>query len=145
MAYRPRVDGRRGDRRSQSSHPQLAVVAVSSSRNGGKRPAGRFSGFERSIAGIGLAIAVTGVLCYLRGMGMGDLKLLAGVGAWIGPGQLVLALVATGIAGGFLAVGYALWHRSLGRSLDSTADLIAGSQSKVFGHTQPSHWTTRLH
>ena len=72
----------------------VAGMAVSGFRGG-------LAGFERSIAGIGLAVVVTGILCYLRGMGMGDLKLMAGVGAWIGPGQLVLALVATGIAGGF--------------------------------------------
>jgi prepilin peptidase CpaA len=97
----------------------IAGIAVSGFRDG-------LSGFERSIAGLGFAIAVTGILCYLRGMGLGDLKLMAGVGAWIGPGQLVLALVATGIAGGFLAVAYALRHRSLGRCLDSTAELMAG-------------------
>jgi prepilin peptidase CpaA len=79
----------------------------------------------QSMAGIGLAVAVLGILCYLRGMGMGDLKLCAAIGAWIGPGQLVLALVATGIIGGFLAVAYALRHGSLGKSLDSTAELVA--------------------
>jgi prepilin peptidase CpaA len=57
---------------------------------------------------------------------MGDLKLFAAVGAWIGPGQLLVALIATGIAGGFLAAGYALWHRSLGKSLDGTGELLAG-------------------
>jgi prepilin peptidase CpaA len=84
------------------------------------------AGFVQSIEGIGLAVAVAGALCYLRGMGMGELKLFAAVGAWIGPGQLFVALIATGIAGGFLAVGYALWHRSLGKSLDSTGELLAG-------------------
>src|SRR5260370_20310422 len=84
------------------------------------------AGFVQSVEGIGLAVAVAGALCYLRGRGMGDLKLFAAVGAWVGPGQLFVALIATGIAGGFLAVGYALWHRSLGKSLDSTGELLAG-------------------
>jgi len=97
----------------------VAGVAISAVRGG-------VPGMISSIAGIALATAVMGVFWYLQGMGMGDLKLLAAVGAWVGPGQLVLALVATGIAGGFLAVGYALWHGSLGRALDSTAELIAG-------------------
>jgi len=34
-------------------------------------------GLGRSMGGIALAVAVTGVLCWLRGMGMGDLKLCA--------------------------------------------------------------------
>ena len=101
----------------------LSGMVVSGLRGGS-------AGFVQSIEGIGLAVAVAGALCYLRGMGMGDLKLFAAVGAWIGPGQLFVALIATGIAGGFLAVGYALWHRSLGKSLDSTGELLAG-----FGRT----------
>jgi len=40
-------------------------------------------GLGQSLAGIALAVAVTGVLCWLRGMGMGDLKLCAAVGGWI--------------------------------------------------------------
>ena len=39
-------------------------------------------------------------------------------------------------------MAYALRHRSLGKSLDSTAELLAGSRSKVFARTQPLRWTT---
>jgi prepilin peptidase CpaA len=78
-----------------------------------------------SIAGIGLACILFGVPCLLRGMGMGDLKLAAAVGAWIGPGQLFLAFIVTGIVGGTFAVCYALWHKALGRCLDGTTDLLA--------------------
>lgn len=100
------------------SLPYLVAGVVVSAYWGG------MTGLGSSIAGIGLATVIVGILWYLRGMGMGDLKLLAAVGAWVGPGQLLLALVATGIAGGFLALGYALWHGSVGRALDGTAELI---------------------
>ena len=83
-------------------------------------------GVESSLAGIAVATLLMGPLCALRGMGMGDLKLCAGIGAWIGPGPLAFALVMTAVAGGFLAVGYAAYHRALGSSLDGTGDLIAG-------------------
>ena len=83
-------------------------------------------GLESSLEGIAVAAILVGPFCLLRGMGMGDLKLCAGIGAWIGPGALFFALVMTAIAGGLMAVGYAAWHRSLGRSLDGTGDLIAG-------------------
>ena len=56
-------------------------------------------GLGQSMGGIALAAAVTGVLCWLRGMGMGDLKLCAAVGAWIGPAQLGIALVGNGHRG----------------------------------------------
>jgi prepilin peptidase CpaA len=81
-------------------------------------------GLERSMGGIALAVAVTGVLCWLRGMGMGDLKLCAAVGAWIGPGQLGMALVATGLAGGVLALIWAACQGRLRESLEGSGDLV---------------------
>jgi len=78
----------------------------------------------QSLAGITLAVCVTGVLCWLRGMGMGDLKLCAAIGAWIGPDQLITALVATGIAGGIMAVFWAVCHGSVGKSLQGVGDLL---------------------
>ena len=82
-------------------------------------------GLGRSMGGIALAVAVTGVLCWLRGMGMGDLKLCAAVGGWIGPGQLGIALVATGLAGGVLALIWAACHGSLRESLEGSGDLVS--------------------
>ena len=83
-------------------------------------------GLERSAGGIALAVAVAGVFCWLRGMGMGDLKLCAAVGAWIGPAQLSTALVATGLAGGVLALIWAVCHGSLRESLHGSSDLVSG-------------------
>ena len=71
---------------------------------------GGLPGLARSAAGMGLAVLFFAPFCFLRGMGWGDLKLLAAVGAWIGPGQTMFALVATAIAGGILAVVTLLWH-----------------------------------
>ena len=82
-------------------------------------------GLGQSLGGMALAVAVTGILCWLRGMGMGDLKLCAAVGAWIGPAQLGMALVATGLAGGVLALIWAACHGSLGESLDGSSDLVS--------------------
>ena len=68
-----------------------------------------------SAAGWSLAGWAVGVLLFLpifalRGMGGGDVKLLAAVGAWIGPTQVALAALATSIAGGVLAVVVALGY-----------------------------------
>jgi len=46
----------------------------------------------------------------MRGMGGGDVKLLAALGAWLGPGQVVWLAVYTGVAGGVLAVWTAVAH-----------------------------------
>jgi len=108
------------------SLPYLAVGIAVSGFSGGP------AGLARSLEGIGIAVGVTGILCYLRALGMGDLKLLAAVGAWIGPGQLVMALVVTGMAGGFLAVGYALWRGSLKKALGGTLRLIVEMPRRPF-------------
>jgi prepilin peptidase CpaA len=91
--------------------------------------AGRYgmAGFARSMEGIGLAVAAVGVICWLRGMGMGDLKLCAAVGAWIGVTQLAVALVITAMAGGVMAIVWAARHGALGESFDGAADLAFGA------------------
>jgi prepilin peptidase CpaA len=73
----------------------------------------------------------------LRGMGMGDLELCAAGGGWIGPGQLCMALVATGIAGGVLALIWAACHGSLGASLEGASDLVSAFWTKGV-HPHPS-------
>jgi len=83
-------------------------------------------GLEQSIGGIALAVGIVGILCWLRGIGAGDLKLCAAVGGWIGPAQLGMALAATGIAGGALALIWAACHGSLSESLDGSSDLVSG-------------------
>jgi prepilin peptidase CpaA len=65
---------------------------------------GGMPGLGRALAGVALACGIFIVPCFLRIMGMGDLKLIAGVGAWVGPGQLTVALIVTGIVGGLMAV-----------------------------------------
>ena len=82
-------------------------------------------GLEVSLGGIAVAAAIVGPVCWLGGMGMGDLKLCAGIGAWIGPGQVFFALVMTALAGGLIGVCYAASRGALGRSLDNTGDLLA--------------------
>ena len=43
----------------------------------------------------------------MGGMGAGDVKLCAAIGAWIGPSQLFIALVLTGLVGGAMALVWA--------------------------------------
>ncbi len=95
----------------------VAGIIFSTGSNGVK-------GLGQSLGGIALAVAVTGILCWLRGMGMGDLKLCAAVGAWIGPSQMGVALVVTGLAGGILALMWAARHRCLKDSMDGTSELV---------------------
>lgn len=84
-----------------------------------------WKGAGNSLEGITFAATITGILCWLGGMGLGDLKLCAAVGAWIGPGQLGIAMVVTGLAGGVLGLTWAVFYGTLSESLDRSSDLIS--------------------
>jgi prepilin peptidase CpaA len=79
-------------------------------------------GLSRSAAGIALAVAALIVPCCLRGTGWGDLKLCAALGAWIGAQQMLYALLATAMAGGFLALAYLAVRGSVKTSARMTLD-----------------------
>jgi prepilin peptidase CpaA len=75
-----------------------------------------------SAAGWSLAGLFVGALLFfpmfaLRGMGAGDVKLLAAVGAWLGPGQVAVVALATSLAGGAIAIVVALAHGYLRKAL----------------------------
>jgi prepilin peptidase CpaA len=63
-----------------------------------------------SMAGCGLGLALFLPLFLLRGMGAGDVKLLAAVGAWLGPVGVVWTALYAAITGGALAIALALSH-----------------------------------
>jgi prepilin peptidase CpaA len=54
------------------------------------------------------------ILPYLwGGMGAGDVKALAALGAWLGPRLTVFLFCYMGIAGGVIALGFLLWKGTL--------------------------------
>lgn len=57
-----------------------------------------------ALLGAGLALAIYAPLYLLRGMGGGDVKLMAAVGALAGPGNWLLIFVITALAGGIAAL-----------------------------------------
>jgi prepilin peptidase CpaA len=87
---------------------------------------GGWRGAAAALAGAAVAGAWLIVPCWRGAMGMGDLKLAAGAGAWLGPQQAFLAMVLAALAGGVIALGFAMWRGQLGSSLNRTAGLIPG-------------------
>lgn len=83
-------------------------------------------GVGESLLGIGLGLGLFGILAAMGGMGMGDVKLCAAIGAWVGPHQLFLALVVTGVAGGIMVLGWAAIDGFLGELFTGTGDLLFG-------------------
>lgn len=93
---------------------------------------GGWHGLQQSLLGILLAAVLMGALYWLGGMGMGDVKLCVAIGAWIGPNQLGLALVVMGIAGGVMAIVWAVSGGFLRESLDGVGDLVFGMRRRGF-------------
>lgn len=100
--------------------PFLAVGLVVSSWLGG------WAGLGQSIEGLALAGFLFGIFFVMGGMGAGDVKLCAAIGAWVGPKQMLLALVITGIVGGIMAIGWAVAGGFLGELFSGTSNLLFG-------------------
>ena len=66
------------------------------------------TGFGLSVAGWAVGLALFLPLFFLRGMGGGDLKLLAAIGAWLGPGTVIWVGLWSAVAGGVFALVVAL-------------------------------------
>jgi prepilin peptidase CpaA len=85
-----------------------------------------WSGLWQSLEGFGLGALIYGFLHWMGGMGMGDVKLVAAIGAWIGPQQLTLSIVLTAMAGGIMALTWAICGGFLGEIGESTGELVRG-------------------
>ena len=85
-----------------------------------------WTGLVSSLEGLGLATLLFGIFFVMGGMGAGDVKLCAAIGAWVGPKQMLLALVITGLVGGIMAIGWALAGGFMGVLLMDTGKLLFG-------------------
>jgi prepilin peptidase CpaA len=95
----------------------LAGIAVSGWLYGGP-------GIVESLAGLGVGVLIYGFLYWMGGMGAGDVKLCAAIGAWIGPSQLIIALVITAIAGGIMALCWAAFGGFLKELFTGAGELV---------------------
>jgi prepilin peptidase CpaA len=64
---------------------------------------GGLSGIETAAAGWAIGLAIFFVPFALGGLGAGDVKLVAALGAWLGPTEAVWLGLYTGVIGGALA------------------------------------------
>lgn len=78
-----------------------------------------------SMVGLALGLALMMPGHALGATGAGDVKLMAAVGAMVGPGTVVTAFLFTAVAGGLLAVAVAMRRRRLGATLAGAGRLIA--------------------
>lgn len=83
-----------------------------------------WAGAKASALGFALGLAIFMPLFLLRGMGGGDVKLMAAVGAIAGPANTFVIFILTAILGGVSALGLLLWKGGLGRALRNCAIIL---------------------
>jgi prepilin peptidase CpaA len=82
-----------------------------------------------SLAGLVLGLLLMLPGYWLGATGAGDVKLMAAVGAIVGPPLVLSAFVCTSLAGGVLAVIVAVRRKRLGATLVQTGRLVAAPGS----------------
>jgi prepilin peptidase CpaA len=87
-------------------------------------------GVGSSLAGAALGFFIYGFLFWMGGMGAGDVKLCAAIGAWIGPSQLLISLLFTSLAGGAMVLIWALSGGFLKELFLHAGDLAFGSKER---------------
>ena len=83
-------------------------------------------GWLVALQGLGVGLAVLLPLYWLRAMGAGDVKLMSMVGAFVGPEDVLGVLLATFVAGGFMALVVVVWSRQLGQLLQNIRLMLLG-------------------
>jgi prepilin peptidase CpaA len=90
-------------------------------------------GILTALAGLGVGLAVLLPLYLLRAMGAGDIKLMAMIGAFVGPTSMLNVTLYILLAGGVLAIGVILLRGKLAKLIDNLKIMLlmrlAGSTS----------------
>lgn len=81
-------------------------------------------GFTSSLSGWLVGAAVMFVPFVLRGLGGGDVKLLAAIGAWVGPGNAFWVGMYTGMVGAVLSIVVAAYYGYTRKALSNVWFLL---------------------
>jgi prepilin peptidase CpaA len=90
------------------------------------------------LAGLGLGLVLFLPLYLVRAMGAGDVKLLAMVGAFLGPGDTFRAALASMIVGGVLSIVFVLARGTARRMFHNLGSLFQVGLLSVAGGSKPN-------
>ncbi|MCS6953295.1 MAG: A24 family peptidase [Bryobacterales bacterium] len=95
----------------------LFGVALNASRFG-------WSGLQSAAAGLGLAVVIYFPMYLVRGMGAGDVKLMAALGSIVGPAHWFTIFLISSILGALCAVALLAWKGRLRRTLQNVGFML---------------------
>jgi prepilin peptidase CpaA len=96
------------------------------------------TGAMTALGGLGTGLAIMLPFYVLGIMGAGDVKLMAMVGAFVGPYQTLWAILFTCIAGGAAALIFAMHRRRLGHMLANVKDTVNGMAMSGIAGLRPN-------
>lgn len=83
-------------------------------------------GWLGALQGFGVGMAIFLPIYLLRAMGAGDVKLMGMVGAFLGPNDVLGAILATFVAGGLMALAMVFWSKQLANLLLNIKTMLIG-------------------
>jgi len=94
-------------------------------------------GLLTGLAGLGLGLVLLLPMYALKTMGAGDVKLMAMVGAFVGPQAVFGCMLFSLLAGGVLALGVAAFHGSLRQITSNSYHLLLNSLMRGLAGQRP--------
>jgi prepilin peptidase CpaA len=88
-------------------------------------------GWLTALQGMAVGLALFLPIYWLGAMGAGDVKLMAMVGAFVGPVDILGVALATFIAGGLMALLVLIYSKQLLQALENLKLLLLGSMIKL--------------
>lgn len=97
-----------------------------------------WTGLGSAALGAALGFLAALPVFLVGGLGGGDVKLLAAMGGFLGPGKLPVALLAIALLGGLMAAVEVIRRRAVGQTLRNMRDIVTS-----LGHETFSRWKAR--
>jgi prepilin peptidase CpaA len=94
-------------------------------------------GLTDAFSGLGLGLIILMPLYVLRGMGAGDVKLVAMIGAFLGPQAIIKVVLLTFMVGGIFSIALAFRQRTLNRLFSNVKTMIYIAGFKLALHETP--------
>jgi prepilin peptidase CpaA len=92
----------------------------------------RWAGAKNALEGAGIALGILLPFVLARGLGAGDWKLMGALGAWLGPNDIILAMLGTVFVAGIMAAVQVIRAGCMQRTFQNMWAVVL--TAATFGH-----------